>query len=146
MKTRGMLSRAVSPFCLLKETRMTLCIVQYMETTQDMFIPQINIEIFFSLTPVSFLFLATKMRKNFMKRVTRKAVKHTYASQNYVYLDFVSYTSCILVISRVILLVQVFMKYSNDKERNSNFLVELVTTSCCLFFSGHKPVSMVLKQ
>lgn len=56
IKTRGMLTRAVSPFCLLKETRLTLCIVQYMETTQDMFIPQINIEIFFSLTSVSFYF------------------------------------------------------------------------------------------
>lgn len=51
-----MLTGAVSPFCRLKETRWTptVCIVQYMETTQDMFIPQINIEIFFSLTPVSF--------------------------------------------------------------------------------------------
>lgn len=61
IKTRGMLTEAVSPFCLLKEIRLTLCIVQYMETTQDMFIPQINIEIFFSLTLVFLLFLNTTL-------------------------------------------------------------------------------------
>lgn len=56
-----MLTGAVSPFCLLKEIQLTLRIVQYMETTQDMFIPQINIEIFFSLTCVPFLFLIIKL-------------------------------------------------------------------------------------
>lgn len=46
IKTRGMLTRTVWPFCLLKEVQLTLCIVQYVETTLHMFIPQINIEIF----------------------------------------------------------------------------------------------------
>lgn len=64
-KTKGHVKPGqVHLFCLLKEIRSTLCIVQYMETTQDMFIPQINIEIFFSLTRVSWLFLTTKPHWN----------------------------------------------------------------------------------
>lgn len=64
-KTKGHVKPGqIHLFCLLKEIRSTLCIVQYMETTQDMFIPQINIEIFFSLTCVSWLFLTTKPHWN----------------------------------------------------------------------------------
>lgn len=69
-----MLTGAVSPFCLLKEIQLTLCIVQYMETTQDMFIPQINIEIFFSLTRVPFSFLTTKL--NHLKKQLQSMQKH----------------------------------------------------------------------
>ena len=48
-------------------TFLTLCNVQYIETTQDMFIPQINIEIFFSLmcVPLHFSSLSLTIRNTY---------------------------------------------------------------------------------
>lgn len=51
-ENKGHVNRQFHLFCLLKETPWTLRIVQCMETTRDMFILQINIEIFFSLISV----------------------------------------------------------------------------------------------
>lgn len=61
IKRRGVLTGAVSPFCLLKVMRLTLRIVQYIESTQDMFIPQINIEIFFFFNMFPLYFWSSKV-------------------------------------------------------------------------------------